>query len=248
VPSTGRAACSTCIFVTAVSQRTIVPLLPVVEHRYGLHPAAVAGVLVLPSLAMLVTATPIGILGDRIGNRRVTLAAGALLGLAGLGQAIPSLLALVLARLAFGIGYGAMWTAGLAWLAGLRSGTASRRLGATILASGVGSAVGPTVAGTLASHFGFATPFLVVGVTSSAVAATLGLLARRSGPPSSGEEAVRGWLRSWGSPCSLPPSGRPWPGWPPPSSAAPCRAPPSTPSATPSPPTAAIPGGRGRRR
>lgn len=134
------------IFVTAVSQRTIVPLLPVVEHRYGLHQAAVAGVLVLPSLAMLVTATPIGILGDRIGNRRVTPAAGALLGLAGLGRAIPSLLALVLARLAFGIGYGAMWTAGPAWLAGLRSGTASRRLGATTLASGVGSAVGPTVA------------------------------------------------------------------------------------------------------
>ena len=179
------------IFVTAVSQRTIVPLLPVVEHRYGLHPAAVAGVLILPSLAMLVTATPIGILGDRIGNRRVTLAAGALLALAGLGQAVPSLPALVIARLAFGIGYGAMWTAGLAWLAGLRSGTASRRLGATILASGVGSAVGPTVAGTLASHFGFATPFLVVGATSSAVAATLGLLARRSGPASSGEEAAR---------------------------------------------------------
>lgn len=170
------------IFVTAVSQRTMVPLLPIVEHRDGLHPAAVAGVLVLPSLAMLVTAAPIGILGDRIGNRRVTLAAGALLGLAGLGQAVPSLLALVLARLAFGIGYGAMWTAGLAWLAGLRSGSTSRRLGATILASGVGSAVGPTVAGTLASHFGFATPFLVVGVASSAVAATLVVLARRSGP------------------------------------------------------------------
>ncbi|HET9072885.1 MAG TPA: hypothetical protein VFN60_13300 [Acidimicrobiales bacterium] len=103
-------------------------------------------------------------------------------GLAGLGQAVPSLAALVIARLAFGVGYGAMWTAGLAWLAGLRSGTTSWRPGATILASGVGSAVGPTVAGTLASHSGFATPFLVVGVTGSAVAATLVVLAARSGP------------------------------------------------------------------
>lgn len=189
------------IFVTAVSQRTIVPLLPIAEHRYGLHQAAVAGVLVLPSLAMLVTATPIGILGDRIGNRRVTLAAGALLGLAGLGQAVPSLLALVLARLAFGVGYGAMWTAGLAWLAGLRSGTTSRRLGATILASGVGSAVGPTVAGALASHFGFATPFLVVGVTGSAVAATLVVLAGRSGPGpgDAGAVAAPGPARSGGA-------------------------------------------------
>lgn len=170
------------IFVTSVSQRTIVPLLPMVERHYGLHPAAVAVILILPSLAMLVTATPIGILGDRIGNRRVTLAAGALLAVAGLGQAVPSLLALVLARLAFGIAYGAMWTVGLAWLAGARSGTASRRLGTTILASGVGTAVGPTVAGVLASHFGFPTPFLVVGGTSGVIAATL---ARRSGPDTS---------------------------------------------------------------
>lgn len=161
------------IFVTAVSQATIVPLLPTVAHRYGLRASELAWVLTLPSLAMLVTSTPIGVLGDRFGNRRVTLAGGGLLAVAVLAQGVPSLPVLVLGRLLFGVGYGALWTTGLAWLAGLDPGTSARRLGGTVTASAVGSTVGPTLAGVLASRYGFAVPFLVAGGVTAVVAAAL---------------------------------------------------------------------------
>ncbi|MST31153.1 MFS transporter, partial [Acidimicrobiaceae bacterium USS-CC1] len=161
------------IFVTAVSQATIVPLLPTVAHRYGLRASELAWVLTLPSLAMLVTSTPIGLLGDRLGNRRVTLAGGGLLAVAALAQGVPSLPVLVLGRLLFGVGYGALWTTGLAWLAGLDPGTSARRLGGTVTASAVGATVGPTLAGVLASRYGFAVPFLVAGAVTAVVAAAL---------------------------------------------------------------------------
>ncbi|MHB1931186.1 MAG: MFS transporter, partial [Acidimicrobiales bacterium] len=174
------------IFVTAVAQTTIVPLLPTVQHRYGLDASTLAWILTLPSLAMLVTATPLGILGDRIGNRRVTAAAGVVIALSVLAQGVPSLPALVVARLGFGVGYGALWTAGLAWLAGAQATGSSRRLAATVTASAVGSTIGPTLSGTLASHFGFAAPFVVAGAVTTIVA---GLLVVAPEPP--GTEPAR---------------------------------------------------------
>lgn len=164
------------IFVTAVSQVAIVPLLPDVAHRYALKASELAWVLTLPSIAMLVTSTPIGVLGDRLGNRRVTLMGAVVLTAGVAAQGVPSLAALVVARLLFGVGYGALWTTGLAWLAEGSPAGAPRRIGMTVTASAVGSTVGPTLAGVLASRFGFAMPFLVAGVTTAAV--TVALVAR----------------------------------------------------------------------
>lgn len=161
------------IFVTAVAQTAIVPLLPEVQRSYGLDASSLAWILTLPSLAMLATATPIGILGDRIGNRRVTIFAGVVIALAVFVQGIPTLGTLILARLAFGIGYGALWTAGLAWLAGMGSGSSARRMGATVTASAAGSTLGPVLAGVLASHFGFSAPFAVTGAVATVVAGLL---------------------------------------------------------------------------
>ncbi len=177
------------MFTTAVAQATIVPLLPTVQHRYGLDASSLAWILTLPSLAMLVTATPLGVLGDRVGNRRVTAAAGVLIALSAFAQGIPSLGALVVARMAFGVGYGALWTAGLAWLAGSDSGGSSRRMAATVTASAVGSTIGPILSGTLASHFGFATPFAVAGVATALVAAVLTALVVAA--PAPGTEPAR---------------------------------------------------------
>ena len=171
-----RALVYTLIFVTAVSQVAIVPLLPDVAHRYALRASELAWVLTLPSIAMLVTSTPIGMLGDRWGNRRVTLVGAAVLTAGVVAQGVPSLGALVVARLLFGVGYGALWTTGLAWLAEGSAAGAPRRLGMTVTASAVGSTVGPTLAGVLASRFGFAMPFLVAGGISAAV--TVALVAR----------------------------------------------------------------------
>ncbi len=178
------------IFVTAVSQVAIVPLLPDVAHRYALRASELAWVLTLPSIAMLVTSTPIGMLGDRWGNRRVTLAGAVVLTAGVVAQAVPSLGALVAARLLFGVGYGALWTTGLAWLAEGAPAGAPRRIGMTVTASAVGSTVGPTLAGVLASRFGFATPFLVAGGVSAVV--TVALVARSRPLPRAHDAEVTG--------------------------------------------------------
>jgi MFS family permease len=159
--------------LSAVAQTTIVPLLPIVRHHYGLNASALAWLLALPSVAMLVSATPLGILGDRIGNRHVTVAAGVVIALSVLAQGIPSLAALIVARLGFGAGYGALWTAGLAWLGDMQATGSSRRMAASSTASAAGSTIGPTLSGTLASHFGFAAPFVATGVVTTMVTGLL---------------------------------------------------------------------------
>lgn len=56
-------------------------------------------------------------LADRLGARRLTLWAGAAMTIAAFGQALAPTDALLLgARLVFGLGFGIVWTSGLAWL------------------------------------------------------------------------------------------------------------------------------------
>ena len=168
------------IFVTAVSQMAIVPLLPEVAHRYSLGASSLAWVLTLPGIAMLVSSAPIGMLGDRLGNRRVTLAGAVLLSFGVLAEAVTSLPVLVLARLVYGVGYGTLWTTGLAWLAERSPAGAPRRLGMTVTASAIGSTVGPTFAGVLADRFGFPVPFLVAGGLTAVVTTSLVVGVERS--------------------------------------------------------------------
>ncbi len=161
------------LLLSSIAQTAIVPLLPAVQRGYDLDASALAWILALPSLAMLMSATPLGILGDRIGNGRVTAAAGVVMALSVLAQGTPSLAVLLVARSGFGVGYGAVWTAGLAWLAGLRATNSSRRMAASVTASAVGSTIGPILSGTLANTFGFAAPFVVTGVVALVVSGLL---------------------------------------------------------------------------
>ena len=107
------------ILVSAAAQFALVPVMPVYARRFGLSGFEQGMVLGATGLATLVVSVPAGTLSDRFGARRITLAAGLLMALATAGQALagdfPALLA---ARLAFGAGYGMVWTAGLCWLAG----------------------------------------------------------------------------------------------------------------------------------
>jgi len=111
------------ILVSAAAQFALVPVMPVYARRFGLSGFEQGMVLGATGLATLVVSVPAGTLSDRFGARRITLAAGLLMALATAGQALagdfPALLA---ARLAFGAGYGMVWTAGLCWLAGAMAG------------------------------------------------------------------------------------------------------------------------------
>jgi predicted MFS family arabinose efflux permease len=161
------------LFVAAATQSAIVPLLPRLSHVYGLTPSAAALLLAAPGLATLAISLPAGVLADRFGARRVTVAATLLMSLAALGQATPSYPLLVLGRLAFGLAYGVVWTTGVAWMSSADGEAGSPRLGAVATSAAAGMIAGPAIGGLLADAFGLATPFLSVAALAGALSVAL---------------------------------------------------------------------------
>jgi MFS family permease len=74
--------------------------------------------------------------------------------------------ALLAARLAFGVGYGLVWTAALCWLAVAANGPTA--LGGSVASAGVGGVAGPAASGVLTEQLGLAVgvdcPFPVRGL------------------------------------------------------------------------------------
>ena len=149
------------IFLSAATQFEITPLLPHIEHRFGVAEAATALLVAAPGLATLAVGIPIGLLTERLGARRVTIAAAVVLSLGAAGQALPAFAAILAARFVFGISYGAILTAGPAWLARAADGAAPARLGATVTSASVGVIVGPAIGGLLGERLGVPAPFLL---------------------------------------------------------------------------------------
>jgi predicted MFS family arabinose efflux permease len=164
------------ILVSAAVQFALVPVMPVYAHRIGLSGFEQGKVHGATGLATLVVSVPAGTLSDRFGPRRITLAAGLLMAAATAAQALaggfPALLA---ARLAFGAGYGMVWTAGLCWLAGAAAG-GPPALGGSVAAAGVGGVAGPAASGALAQHLGLGVPLLVAAAGFGVITAGLAVL------------------------------------------------------------------------
>jgi MFS transporter, YNFM family, putative membrane transport protein len=182
------------ILASAAAQFAIVPVMPVYAHRLGLSGFQQGMVLGATGLACLAVSVPAGTLSDRLGARRITLAAGMLMALAMLAQALAGGFgALLAARLAFGTGYGMVWTAGLCWLVDAGGGPSA--LGGSIASAGVGGVAGPAASGTLTQHLGLAVP-LLAGAAGFAVI-TAGLAAFRGRPiPAAARPATGGSLRA----------------------------------------------------
>lgn len=166
------AAIYAALFLGAATQTAITPLLPRIEARYGVSEAAIGLLVAAPAIMVLVLCVPIGLLADRLGARRLTIAACLLLGLTALGQAVPSYAAIVVARLLYGVAWGALLTAGVAWLS-QRNGAGSARLGATVTSTSVGTIVGPALGGVLGEGVGLGAPFVLAGAAGLAVALVL---------------------------------------------------------------------------
>ena len=190
-----RALIGALIGVSAAAQFALVPVMPVYARRFGLSGFEQGMVLGATGLATLVVSVPAGALSDRFGPRRVTLAAGLLMAVATAAQALsgqalaggfPALLA---ARLAFGAGYGMVWTAGLCWLAGAAAG-GPPALGGSIASAGVGGVAGPAAAGALASHVGLGGPLLATAAGFAVI--TAGLAAFRAPSGSAAPRAGNG--------------------------------------------------------
>lgn len=151
------------VLMTSVLQTAIAPLLPAYAHRFALGGLQTAALLATTGLTALAVSIPAGALADRIGARGLTLWAGFLIAVATAGQAFaPSYQLLLVSRLVFGLGYGVVWTAALAWLADASHDESA--LAGTVTASGLGSIAGPAFAGFLAQYLGLAAPFVVASV------------------------------------------------------------------------------------
>jgi MFS family permease len=169
------------ILASAAAQFALVPVMPVYAHGLGLSGFQQGLVLGATGLASLAVSVPAGTLSDRFGARRITLASGLLMAAATFGQALAgSFPALLAARLAFGAGYGVVWTAGLCWLAAGAAGP--RALGGSVASAGVGGVAGPAVSGTLTQHLGLAVPLLATGAGFALITAGLAALRMPSGP------------------------------------------------------------------
>jgi MFS family permease len=170
------------VLASSASQYSVVPILPVYAHRFGLTGVQQGMVLGATGLATLAVSLPAGVLSDRFGARRLTLWAGWLMSVALFTQAVagsfPFLLA---ARLVFGIGFAVIWTAGLSWLSGAAPGGPG--LGGTVASAGAGGVVGPALSGVAVQYFGLVSPFLAVAAGFAVLTVALGLLRLRTIAP-----------------------------------------------------------------
>jgi predicted MFS family arabinose efflux permease len=164
-------------FLSEVVWMAIVPLAPTYAERFDLSKVETGIVLAAAGFATLVVSLPIGVLADRIGTRRLTVAASALVAASSLGQGLAfDFWSLFLSRVLFGIALGAIWTAGLAWIAdAVPSRRGASALGVPVTVAGLGIMAGPLFAGAVAGAFGLRAPFLALA--AAAAFATL-LLAR----------------------------------------------------------------------
>lgn len=162
------------VFAAGMVQTALAPLGPVYAAELHLTRVQVGALFAAASVAMLVVTLPIGVVTDRLGARRLTVAAALLVGLSALGQGLAHDFWLLLgSRALFGVAFGAVWTAGLAFLAEGGATERSSTLGATIPITGAAGAIGPAFAGVAAAHFGLAVPFVAIAAVAGAAAVAL---------------------------------------------------------------------------
>jgi MFS family permease len=170
------------VLASAGTQFAVVPVLPVYAHQFGLSGLQQGLVLGATGLASLAVSLPAGVLADRLGARRLTLWAGLLMAIAMLAQALAgSFEALLLARLAFGIGYAVVWTAGLSWLAEVAPD--GRGLSGSVASAGLGGVAGPALAGVLVQYFGLASPFFAAAACFAVLTGGLAFFRTAHGVP-----------------------------------------------------------------
>jgi MFS family permease len=162
------------IFAGELMWHAIVPLVPAFSQRFGLTKLEGGELLASTSVAILLVSIPAGMLSERFGVRRLTLVSLAVMAAADLGQGMAgSFVALLGARALFGLGFGILWTAGVAWLSEVSGDRHAQALSLTVTTAGIGGIAGPAFAGVLVQRFGLAAPFTVAAVATLAVMVAL---------------------------------------------------------------------------
>jgi predicted MFS family arabinose efflux permease len=185
------------VFCAELGQAMLVPLLPELGRAFRLSPAETGALLSAATLATLATAVPAGLAAERFGALRISLAAGVTMAAAAMLQAVAAgLPAFVAGRLLFGVGFAAIWTAGMALLS--PQSAPRTGVGAAMAAGGLAHLVGPPLSGVLSDAAGRALPFWLLAAFTGAVVlvGASGRIAEPGPAPASGlRAAARAALR-----------------------------------------------------
>jgi predicted MFS family arabinose efflux permease len=162
------------ILLGELSWAALVPLVPTFAEQLHLSQASAGLLAGATGLAVLVIAIPSGMLADRYGARTVTLAGAALSSGALVAHVIPGFWPLLAARFVFGLGFGTVWTAGVAWIGELSPPeNREQALARPMTIAGVAFMCGPVLAGAVAQTVGVRTPFIAIGIVGMVVALLL---------------------------------------------------------------------------
>jgi predicted MFS family arabinose efflux permease len=153
------------ILVGEFSWSAVVPLVPTFAEQLHLSQSAAGLLAGATGLAVLAISIPSGMLADRYGARRLTLMAAALMSLALVAHAVPGFWPLLAARFVFGLGFGTVWTAGIAWIGELAPPERREEaLARPMTIAGLAFMCGPVISGGVAQDLGVRTPFVAAGV------------------------------------------------------------------------------------
>jgi DHA1 family solute carrier family 18 vesicular amine transporter 1/2 len=150
----------------------VLPVLPHWERTFGFGTEGAGLVLAAYSASLLIASVPAGHLADRVGTKRVTIAATVALAATAPALALAGTTwELVVARGVQGLAAAVSWSAGLAWLLAATPAERRTRTLATVNGSATAATLaGPLVGGPLVSWIGF-------GPAMWAFAALVGALA-----------------------------------------------------------------------
>ena len=156
------------IFIDTLLYGIVVPAVPHYANAFGVDETGVGLIFFAYSGGLLLTSFPMGVLCDRIGQKKVLLLGAVVMTISTLAYAVStSFSMLVISRFVQGIGSSATWAAGLTLVAGLfPARVRGQRLSLVLSTASLGTIVGPAAGGFLFATFGYTVPFMFIALLS----------------------------------------------------------------------------------
>jgi predicted MFS family arabinose efflux permease len=171
----------------------ILPVLPRWEREFGFGTQGAGLVLAAYSASLLIASVPAGHLADRVGTKRVTIAATVALAATAPALALAdSTWELIAARGLQGLAAAVSWSAGLAWLLAATPANRQTRALATVNGSATAATLaGPLVGGPLVSWIGFGpTMWVFAGLVGALALVAAAMPGTQPGAPKEGAPSL----------------------------------------------------------
>lgn len=156
-----------CTFLNVYATQ---PLLPLLERAFGVGKAQAAWTVSAPTIAVALASPFVGAIADRVGRRRLMVAALFTLAvptaLAGTARTMPALIAW---RFAQGLAVPGVYAVGVSYISDVWQGRGvGRGMAALVTGNVLGGFIGRFAAGLCAETLGWRSAFLVLGLLTAA--------------------------------------------------------------------------------